>query len=261
MLELYHWEPNIFFLKPMVALAEKGIEYTGHYFDPTNFEQFRPDFPANRESRLQLEREGPVLVHDGAIIASSFFMLEYIAETFPGPTLLPTEPYERYRMHSWGQIVALSLGGAVAALGCERYLVPALRSRPAAQLRAQIATIEPLERRSAWAALVAASDDDTAARAARSRLALPVQRLEAALGGSPGLAGTQYSIADIDAFAMLNALPTLAPTIVGQRSTPHISAFLERMHARPAVRAAMALSRTGRPAEAFVPGPEASRWG
>ena len=26
MLELYHWEPNIFFLKPMLALAEKGIE-------------------------------------------------------------------------------------------------------------------------------------------------------------------------------------------------------------------------------------------
>jgi len=24
MLELYHWEPNIFFLKPLVALAEKG---------------------------------------------------------------------------------------------------------------------------------------------------------------------------------------------------------------------------------------------
>jgi hypothetical protein len=37
--------------------------------------------------------------------------------------------------------------------------------------------------------------------------------------------------------------------------------FLERMHTRPAVRAALALSRTGRPAEAFVPGAEASRWG
>jgi glutathione S-transferase/GST-like protein len=261
MLELYHWEPNIFFLKPLVALAEKGIEYTSHYFDPTNFEQFRPDFPANRESQLQLEREGPVLVHDGAIISSSFFMLEYIAETFPGPTLLPADPSERYRMHAWGQIIALTLGSAVATLGCERYLAPALRSRAAAPLRAQIATIEPLERRSAWAAVVAAGDDEAAARAARDRLALPVARIEAALGRSAWLAGSEYSIADIDAFAMLDPLPSLAPAIVSQRSTPHIDAFLERMHARPAVRAALALSRTGRPAEAFVPGAEGSRWG
>jgi glutathione S-transferase/GST-like protein len=261
MLELYHWEPNLLFLKPLVALAEKGVEYTGHYFDPTNFEQFRPDFPVNLESRLQLEREGPVLVHDGAIITSSFFMLEYIAETFPGPTLLPADPYERYRMHAWGQIVALSLGSAVATLGCERYLMPAFRSRAAAHLRSQIAAIEPLERRSAWAAVAAATHHDTAAHAGRSRLALPVARIEAALASSTWLAGADYSIADIDAFAMLGPLPSLAPTLVSQRSTPHITAFLERMQARPAVRAALALSRTGRPAEAFVPGAEASRWG
>ena len=36
MLELYHWEPNTFFLKPLIALAEKGVEYRSCYFDPTN---------------------------------------------------------------------------------------------------------------------------------------------------------------------------------------------------------------------------------
>jgi hypothetical protein len=33
------------------------------------------------------------------------------------------------------------------------------------------------------------------------------------------------------------------------------------MRERPAVRAALALSRTGKPQEAFVPGAEPSRWG
>jgi len=115
MLELYHWEPNSFFLKPMIALAEKGVEFRSCYFDPTNFEQFNPDFPGNAESGLQLEREGPVLVHDGAIISSSFFMLEYIAEAFPGPRLLPADAYQRYRMHAWGQQTALSLASPVTS--------------------------------------------------------------------------------------------------------------------------------------------------
>jgi glutathione S-transferase/GST-like protein len=261
MLELYHWEPNTFYLKPLIALAEKGVAYRSRYFDPTNFEQFGPDFPANAESRLQLEREGPVLVHDGAIITSSFFMLEYIAERFAGPSLLPADAYDRYRMQAWGQISALSLGSAVCALGCARYLAPALRRRDAAPLRAAIASIEPLERRSAWAALADGAQHESAAAAALDRLAAPVRRAETALATSAWLTGADYSIADIDAFAMLSALPGLASTLVNQDATPHIMAFLQRMRARPAVRAALATSRTGRPAEAFVPGVEASRWG
>lgn len=260
MLELYHWEPNIFFLKPLVALAEKGEPYTAHYFDPTSFQQFEPDFPATDESSLHLEREGPVLVDDGTVIASSFFMLEYIAEAFAGPALMPQTPYGRYLVHAWGQTIALSVANAVAMLGCARHLAPTLRSRPSQDLKARLAGIEPLERRLAWSAVLERSEAD-AAVAARGQLAAPLRRIEAALTSTPWLAGTEYSIADIDAFAMLAPLPELAPELVNASVTPHIAAFLARMHARPAVRAALALTRTGRPAHAFVPGPESSRWG
>ena len=37
MIALYHWEPNGVFLKPLMALAEKGAAYTSHWFDPTAF--------------------------------------------------------------------------------------------------------------------------------------------------------------------------------------------------------------------------------
>ena len=260
MLELYHWEPNTFFLKPLIALAEKGVEFRSRYFDPTSFEQYGPDVPGNTESRLQLEREGPLLVHGGAVISSSFFMLQYIAETFPGPSLLPADPYERYRMRAWGQQIALSMAGAVTSLGCARYLAPALRAVPAAALRAQIASIEPLERRAAWEAVLE-TEQGSAVGAAIGRLGLPVKRLETAFAASTWLAGPDYSIADIDAFAMLLALPRLAPDVVNTAATPHILDFLARMRSRPAVRAALARSHSGRPEEAFIPGPEASRWG
>ena len=53
MLVLYTSEPNTFFLKPLIALAEKGVSF------------FAPGFPTDLESSLQLEREGPPAVHDG----------------------------------------------------------------------------------------------------------------------------------------------------------------------------------------------------
>ena len=260
MLELYHWEPNTFFLKPLIALAEKGEPYTAHYYDPTQFQQFAPSFPVSDESRLNLEREGPVLVDDGTIIASSFFLLEYIAESFAGLALMPGNPFDRYRAHAWGQIIALSVAGPVAALGCARYLAPALRARPAEPLQGQLEAIDPLERRAAWKAVLDGTEAEVAAQTAR-QLAAPLRRIEAALASSPWLAGAEYSIADIDAFAMLAPLPALAPELVNMTATPNIAAFLQRMQARPAVRAALALSRTGRPGQAFVPGPESSRWG
>jgi len=260
MLELYHWEPNIFYLKPLIALAEKGVAYTSRYFDPTRFEQFDRSFPDGVESRLQLEREGPVLVHDGLVVASSFFMLEYIAETFPGPSLLPAEPYDRYRAHASGQMVALMLTSAVTALGCMRYLAPRLRVRPLEQLRAQIAAIEPAEGRAAWTAVLD-SEEARVVAGARNLLAAPLRRLEGALAVPAWLAGPDYSIADIDAYAMLAPLPELVPDLVNASVTPGLMGFLERMQARPAVRSALALARTGKPTQAFVPSAEPSRWG
>lgn len=260
MLELYHWEPNLHFLKPLIALAEKQVDFTSHYFNPLEFEQFAPGFPANLESSLQLEREGPVLVHDGTVITSSFFMLEYIAEALPGVDLYPGEAYEHYRARAWGQFLTLSLGAGVSALGCAKYLTPVLARREQGSLRARLEQIEPRERRTAWLAVVDGYREE-ALSGFRQRLAFPVGRVEQTLRDTRWLAGAAYSIADIEAFALLAPLPDLAPEVVNESATPRIVEFLARMGERPAVKAALARSRTGRPLEAFVPGAEPSRWG
>jgi len=261
MLELYHWEPNTFFLKPLIALKEKQAEFSSRWFDPTKFEQFAQSFPANVESGLHLEREGPVLVNGGVIISSSFFMLEYIAEAVPGVVLNPGGATEHYQARAWGQFLGLSLGAGVSALGCARYLAPVLRERDQEELKARVGRIEPQERRAAWAAVVDGAYDEKALAAIRQRLESPVKRVESTLGEAAWLAGRDYSIADIDAFAMLNVLPELAPELVNGQVTPRILEFLGRMRERRAVREALALSRTGKPHEAFVPGAEPSRWG
>lgn len=261
MLELYHGEPNGVFLKPLIALYEKKVAFTSRYFDPLSFAHYEEGFPHNAESQLHLEREGPVLVHDGEVISSSYFMLEYIAEAFPGVNLLPGDAWAHYRSRALGQVLALGVNAAVSALGCAKYLAPALKNRDQGELRAQIARIEPVERRTAWLAVIDGTCTADALAAARERLRAPVARVEESLSQSQWITGEDYSIADIDAFAILAPTPTLAPEVVSEERTPRLMEFLQRMRLRPAVQSALSLTRTGRPQDAFVPGPEFSRWG
>lgn len=93
------------------------------------------------------------------------------------------------------------------------------------------------------------------------KLALGVGRIEEALGASQWLAGSSYSLADVDAFAICNSLTSLASDVVNDVASPRLVAWLKRIRERPAVKTALAMSRTGKPQEAFAPGPEHSRWG
>src|SRR3954470_13137086 len=128
MLELYTSEPNTFFLKPLIALHEKQASFQTRWFDAENFERFAPKFPGDVEAHLHLEREGPLLMHDGTLISSSFFMLEYIAEALPGVSLLAASAYDQYRLRASGQFLGAQLGSLVPILGCIKYLVPKLAS-------------------------------------------------------------------------------------------------------------------------------------
>jgi glutathione S-transferase len=260
-LELYHWEPNGLFLKPLIALHEKQVEFTSRYFDASEFEQFDPGFPSSTEASLHLEREGPLLVADGAVLSGTFFMLEYISEALPGADLKPGTAYQRYRMQAWGQRMALTVAPAVCALGSAVYLQDALASSDNAALRSKIERIEPVERRNLWLAVIDGSYDDAARQRMRDHLRAPVSLVEKALRESAWLAGDQYSVADIDAYAMLKPLPSLAPELVNDQATPAILGFLAAMNDRPAVGRAMAMARTDHPEACFVPGCEASRWG
>ncbi len=261
MLELYTSEPNTLFLKPLIALAEKHAAYTLRYFDAAGLEQFAEGFPSDLESSLQLEREGPLLLHDGTLVSSSFFMLEYISEALPGDSLVPEDPYDAYRARAWGQYLGTQLGSSVPVLGAAKYLQPHLAALDAEVIDRRIAAIEPIERRAGWLAVRNGSYTPAYLKAAHERLGPPLARIEAALAGGPWLAGPAFSIADIDAYPMLCVLPDLPPASLNAQSTPRIWEYLGRLAARDSVREARRTARTPHPERQFVPGIEASRWG
>jgi len=261
MLELYTSEPNTFFLKPLIALHEKQATFTSHWLDTDSLGHFTIAQSDEVEARLHLEREGPLLRHDGTLMSGSWFLLEYIADTLPGDDLRPAAPFDRYRARASGQFLGAHLGSLVPILGCVKYVTPRLAAMDRATLERRLAAVEPMERRDSWLALVNGTYTPQILATARERLKFPVARIEQTLAEGPWLAGPRFSIADIDAFAMLRCLPDLAPELVNATDTPRITDFVARVAARPAVVAALATSRSGRPGQHFVPGVEPSRWG
>lgn len=242
---LYHAEPRLYALKALIALEEKGVRYERRPIGAVPLERAVPGFPPGIDQRISVEGEGPVLVDGDVTIVSSFFMLEYIAETFEGLPLLPADPLGQYRAQAVGQQVAGVVAPFVSAIAVARHPL----ALP------DLAGVEPVERREGWAR--AASGDTGQVGAHADRLRASLARLAALLGDRSWFAGN-YSTADIDAYAMLRDLPALAEGVL--EGEPALVALVARVEARPAVQRALAMGWKGDTAS-YLPGPEISRWG
>jgi glutathione S-transferase len=266
MLELYHWEPNGAYLKPLIVLYEKGLQFQSRYVDVLAFEQHQPGFfPASRETALNPEGEGPVLMHDGQQISESLFIIEYLEDAFPpiaGQKSLRGEgALSHARILAWGRFINEVFMPAVNTLGCHSYLAPQFVGRDAKALEPLLSRIPTKHLQDAWRLALTNGYSEELLEDSRRKLVLGVGRFEEALAGTGWLVGSTYSLADVDAFSICHALTTLAPGIVNESTAPRLLSWLNRIRARPAVQAALATSQTGKPHEAFAPGPEHSRWG
>jgi glutathione S-transferase len=261
MLELYHWEPNTFSLKPLIVLHEKGLEYMSHYVDFLSLEQYTLPVTSALEVRHNPEGEGPILVDKNVPMTESFFISLYLDEAYPAKPLRRGNAYARWRTLMWARFVNEVLAPAVSTLGCHKYLAPALARRDKAALARTIERMPTKEQRDGWlAALNNAYSDDLIADSHR-KIGLAVKKVEDALAENDWLAGEGFSLADIDVFSLMASVPDLSPDALNARVAPRTFAWLEHIKSRPAVKAAFATSKTGKPLEAFTPGPEHSRWG
>lgn len=87
-MELYFAYPSTYSLKTLLALYEKGVEFTPKLVNLRD--------PAERDSYRKLYPLGkiPLLVRDdGRLIPESSIIIEYLEQTFPAePSLIPTDP-------------------------------------------------------------------------------------------------------------------------------------------------------------------------
>jgi glutathione S-transferase/GST-like protein len=237
--ELYHWEPNANSGKPIIALIEKGVKFKSHYIDLLDFDQHKPEY-------LAINPNGtiPTLVHGDTVLTESTEMGEYIDAAFPGPSLRPEKPEERWRMRWWGKFFDGYFGPSLSMIGWSIFIGPAVRDKDAEELKRNIDRIPLKERRDAWRMAIYNQFTDEALAESRRRVLNGIRVFEKALGELPYFAGDNYSLADINGFCMAYALPMMQAEFVNQEKTPNLIAWLRRVYARPAITETFKLGRT-----------------
>ncbi|MGH8631928.1 MAG: maleylacetoacetate isomerase [Burkholderiales bacterium] len=87
-----------------IALNMKGLAYEQVSIHLAKGRQYEPDFAAISPQNLV-----PVLEHEGRLLYQSLPILQFLDEVYPGPALLPKDPYQRNRVRSLALIIAAEI--------------------------------------------------------------------------------------------------------------------------------------------------------
>ena len=87
-----------------IALALKGLDYDRQPVHLRRGEQQAPEFLKQNPQGLV-----PVLEHEGAVLAQSLAIIEYLEERFPEPALLPAAPEDRAWVRALAQLIACDI--------------------------------------------------------------------------------------------------------------------------------------------------------
>ena len=232
MLALYHFGPVANSLTPLLCLLEKGAAFESRLLDSRNWEHHSPEFRA-----LNPDGTVPVLVHDGRVVRESTVINEYLDEILPDPPLRPDDPWQRARMRVLTKYVDEHFCPALTVLGAQG-AVPFAARIGKAEMARRLAAMPNAEVRRKWETISAEGYPPEELADARRRVGEAAARLEAVLAdGREWLLGEAFTLADMKWFSMARALPRILPESCEAAAAPRLAGWLERMEARPAVRA------------------------
>ncbi len=244
MLKLYHAEPLANSLKSLIPLKEKGLAFESVYIDLHKFEQHAPWFVA-----INPEGQVPVLDHDGNIITHTTVINEYLEDAFPDtPALRPADPVGKARMRFWNKFVDEHVMNYVSMHGWHRMVGIIARSIEAGEFEKLLSRIPLYEQREKWKTARSGFSEADLANATR-KIELAVDKVEQQLARTPYLAGQQFTLADVNFFAMCGVgLQRMFPEMQVETRAPRLTQWLERVRARPGVQAALAMPDHTNPA-------------
>jgi maleylacetoacetate isomerase len=85
-----------------IALDLKGLDYERHSIDLLKGEQFSEDY-----RKVNPESVVPTLIDGDNKLVQSLAILEYLEETYPDPSILPTGAADRAHARAIGQVMAM----------------------------------------------------------------------------------------------------------------------------------------------------------
>jgi glutathione S-transferase len=231
MLELYHHGSSVCAAKVRLALAEKGLEWKGHYIDILKGDQFDPAY-----LRLNAKAVVPTLIHDGFVLQESTVICEYIDEVFPEPPLKPADAAGRARMRLWTKAIDEVLHpmcGEITFACSHRHTVARLGPEGLAQF---LASTPPVSVTATWyERKKEIVTEGLNARGIAKSIHLYdsyLQKMEDSLAENKWIAGRTYSLADIGLVPYVNRLDMMSMSAMWTRSRPRVTDWFERVKAR-----------------------------
>lgn len=204
-------------VKLVFALAEAGMEFEAV---PVSDRWSEP----HRE--LAPEGELPVLVDGDFVLREPAFALQYLGETY-APALVPADPWLHYDMQALTQQIDGALGPSVNLLGW----TAATSVEQRATHRARLASIPHRPKPVGWHAVWAdaeANEDQLAN--AREKIEAGLDQLAARLEVGDWLVGDSFSLADVNAYALVRAAQGVMAEQVAARQA--LASWLDRVATR-----------------------------
>jgi glutathione S-transferase len=244
MLTLYAFGPAANSMKPLLALYEKGLEFTHRFVDPRKFEHHEEWF-----RKINPRGQVPALDHDGNIITESTVICEYLEDAFPDAPvkLRPSDPVKIAEMRVWTKWVDEYFCWCVSTIGWERMIGPMARQLSDEEFEEKLKRIPVVEQQQKWRNARAGFPKDVLEDEMR-KIRFSVERLEKRLSESKWLAGDEFTLADVCNFSIANGMQFGFSDVVNKDATPHLVEWIERINDRLAVKEMFARSPTEMPA-------------
>jgi glutathione S-transferase len=148
-------------------------------------------------------------------------------------------------VQAWTALLDQALRPNVRLLGWHNETLPAMSDEQREDFLSRAEAVSKPQVMAGWAQVTSdaeASEDQLAN--ARERIGDVVTRIEVALQDRDWLVGGEYSVVDINAFALTHTLPRLTPELANEAKTPKLMAWLGRVGERTAVQNALTMRRT-----------------
>jgi len=230
---LYQFPFSHFCEKARWALDHKGVAYACR--------NLLPGLHLLATRKLAPKSSVPILVDDGNIVQDSTRIIDYLDHRHPARPLTPLDPETARQALTWESYLDAEIGVPLRlwfyhhALPDRACALRFLLDGAPRYGRPLFSLIYPGVR----AAMIAAMKiDDPSAREAERRLAAAFDKLDAAVGERPYLAGNAFSRADLTACALLQQFcaPGKPDAEVAATVPAPVAAFREAHHARPFAR-------------------------
>lgn len=225
MLTLYHYDRSTAAQRVRLLLEEKELSWNSVIVDTA-----RGDVEELPEDYHRLNPKGlvPVIVNQGAAIAESLVILEYLEDAFPETSYRPQSPEERARMRLWMRKIDDGVHVASRTIGVCLVNRHIYRAKSAEKIERYYAEMRDQVRRTNDQVNIASGLDSPLLPDAVTTFRHLFEEMDSTLSQGTWLAGETYSLADIALVVYVRRLESFMMAPLWRHLT-HLTAWYERI--------------------------------